>query len=84
MTKKEIERVKKNMGEIEFYQYFYWDANESYIKEYINQLRESEKLYNIIYESLKNNKDYNIMLFEGSITIENKKTKDCYHLTIEI
>lgn len=82
MTKKEINQEKKNMGEIEFYNYFY-GFDSDFIKEYINQFRESEKILQLIYNLLENNKNYKIKLYENSISIENEKTKDRYSILIE-
>lgn len=83
MTKKEIEKEKNSMGEIEFYQYFFGGYDSDFIEEYIDQFRESEEILYLIYNLLKNNKQYNVELFEGSLSIENKKTKEYYKLTLE-
>lgn len=83
MEIKDVKKVKSNMGEIEFYQYFYGGFDRSFIKEYIKQFRESEKILQLIYKLLKDNKDYKATLYEGKVGIENIKTKDYYSLDIE-
>ena len=83
MNKKEINNIKNNMGEIEFYKYFYYNGDDEFMEEYIEQFREQEKILQLIYKSIKDDKNYKINLYEGSISIENKKTKDCYKISIE-
>ena len=83
MTIKEIEKVKKNMGEINFYQYFFFDGDYDFMIEHIENFKESEKIIRLIFELVKDNKDYEVELFESSLSFENKKTKNNYKISIE-
>lgn len=83
MKIKEIEKTKKIMGEIEFYQYFFFDSSEEFIKENIERFREEEKILRLINRRLQQDNTFDVELFEGSLSITNKKTKESYHLTIE-
>lgn len=87
----EIKKIKENMGEIEFYQYFYFDGDRDFMEENIKRFRESEELLQTIYCLLQNEidgeesslSDYKVELFEGSLSITNKKTKNSYSVGIE-
>lgn len=81
----EIKKIKENMGEIEYYQYFYFDSSEDFIQDNIKQFREQEKIMMYITEILLQQKQdkYNITFSDGSIMFENKKTKDSYSINIE-
>lgn len=84
MKIKDIEKIKNNMGEVEFYKYFYFSTkDDSFIEDYIEQFRESEKIIQLIYKLLKDSKEYKVDLYEGCIQLENKNTRDSYKITIE-
>ena len=82
MTVNEIKKMKKNMGEVEFYRYFYYDGGEQFTKDYIEQFRESEKIIQYIYKLLEKDKKYNVELNENGITIYDKN-KNNYSIRIE-
>ena len=82
MKIKEIEEVKKSMGEIEFYRYFYYDGDDEFMEENIEEFRESEKIIQHIYKLLEEDKKYNVKLNESGITVYDKNKK-MYSVRIE-
>lgn len=82
MKIKEIEEVKKSMGEIEFYRYFYYDGDDEFMEENIEEFRESEKIIQHIYKLLEKDKKYNVKLNESGITVYDKN-KNTYSIDIE-
>lgn len=78
-----IEKLKKNMGEIEFYQYFYYDGDRDFMEKNIERFREQEKILKLINRRLQQDNTFDVELFEGSLSITNKKTKNSYIVTIE-
>ena len=82
MKIKEIEEVKKGMGEIEFYRYFYYDGDDEFMEENIEEFRESEKIIQHIYKLLEDDKKYNVKLNESGITVYDKNKK-MYSIRIE-
>lgn len=75
---------KRTKEEKIFYYSYFYNSSEDFVQDYFNNFEEMESILKRITKELKElKKDYNVNLGDGSIMIENKKTKESYTLTIE-
>lgn len=77
--------MKKRTKEekIVYYSYYY-NSSENFVEEYLNNFEEMDVILHKIAKELKElKKDYIVRSGDGTIMIENKKTKESYKLSIE-
>lgn len=68
---------------IKHYSYYYSDS-EDFVEEYLENYIEMDQILKTIFKNIKEmEKNYKIRLGENSISLENKKTKECYSINIE-
>lgn len=75
---------RKTKEEKIFYYSYFYNSSENFVEEYFNNFEEMDKILKTIAKNSKELKgNYIVKYCEGSIYIENKKTKESYKITIE-